>query len=61
MDEENLNIDNYVLTTMDADTRWHEKHFAALTYHFAINPKTAIEPSGRRRFAITAISGKSIR
>ncbi|MYE26165.1 MAG: hypothetical protein F4X87_02895, partial [Chloroflexi bacterium] len=37
VDEEGLNIDNYVLTTMDADTRWHEKHFAALTYHFAIN------------------------
>ena len=32
-----LDIDNYVLTTMDADTRWHEKHFAALTYQFAIN------------------------
>ena len=23
---------------MDADTRWHEKYFEALTYHFAINP-----------------------
>ncbi len=37
VNEEGLNIDHYVLTTMDADTRWHEKHFAALTYHFAIN------------------------
>ena len=37
VDEEGLDVDNYVLTTMDADTRWHEKHFAALTYHFAIN------------------------
>ena len=35
--EEQLNVDNFVLTTMDADTRWHEKYFAALTYHFAIN------------------------
>ena len=37
VDAHDLDIDNYVLTTMDADTRWHEKHFAALTYHFAIN------------------------
>ena len=37
MARQNLNIDNIVVTTMDADTRWHEKHFAALTYHFAIN------------------------
>lgn len=34
----NLNIDNIVVTTMDADTRWHSKHFASLTYHFALNP-----------------------
>lgn len=33
----NLNIENIVVTTMDADTRWHEKYFAALTYHFATN------------------------
>lgn len=33
-----LNIEHIVVTTMDADTRWHEKHFEALTYHFAINP-----------------------
>ena len=37
VDEVDLNIDNVVVTTMDADTRWHENHFAALTYHFAIN------------------------
>lgn len=35
----NLNIDNIVITTMDADTRWHEKHFEALTYHFVTNPE----------------------
>ena len=29
-----LDIDNVVVTTMDADTRWHHNHFAALTYHF---------------------------
>ncbi len=32
-----LDIDNIVVTTMDADTRWHDNHFAALTYHFAIS------------------------
>ena len=37
VEEDQLNIDNFVLTTMDADTRWHEKYFAALTYHFAIS------------------------
>ncbi len=36
--KENLNIDNIVITTMDADTRWHNKHFEALTYHFVTNP-----------------------
>ncbi len=37
VDDLDISIDNVVLTTMDADTRWHERHFAALTYHFAIN------------------------
>ena len=37
VDEFELNTENVVLTTMDADTRWHVNHFAALTYHFAIN------------------------
>ena len=37
VDEFELNTDHVVLTTMDADTRWHVNHFAALTYHFAIN------------------------
>ena len=32
-----LDIDNIIVTTMDADTRWHDNHFAALTYHFAIS------------------------
>lgn len=32
-----LDTDHIVVTTMDADTRWHENHFAALTYHFAIS------------------------
>lgn len=35
VEPENLDIDNIVVTTMDADTRWHPKHFAALTYLFA--------------------------
>ena len=37
VDESHLNTETVVITTMDADTRWHENHFAALTYHFAIN------------------------
>ncbi len=37
VDDFAMNTDTIVLTTMDADTRWHEQHFAALTYHFAIN------------------------
>lgn len=31
--------DHIVLTTMDADTLWHKKHFSALTYHFATRPQ----------------------
>ena len=37
VDVENLDIDNIVVSTMDADTRWHKKHFAALTYLFAVS------------------------
>ncbi len=37
VDEFAVKTENIVLTTMDADTRWHPNHFAALTYHFAIN------------------------
>ena len=32
-----LDTNHIVVTTMDADTRWHPNHFAALTYHFAIS------------------------
>ena len=35
VDEYTFDTDNVVITTMDADTRWHKNHFAALTYHFA--------------------------
>ena len=37
VDEYTQYSENVVITTMDADTRWHENHFAALTYHFAID------------------------
>lgn len=37
-EKQKLNIDNIIVTTMDADTRWHMKYFEALTYHFATNP-----------------------
>ena len=36
-DEFELDTDRVLVTTMDADTRWHPNYFAALTYHFAIN------------------------
>jgi hypothetical protein len=39
VDEMGYNIDHIVVTTMDADTRWHKNYFYALTYLFAINPK----------------------
>ncbi|MFN8371658.1 MAG: glycosyltransferase family 2 protein [Anaerolineae bacterium] len=39
VDERGYNIDHIVVTTMDADTRWHRNYFAALTYLFAVNPK----------------------
>ena len=34
VNEQDIDIDNFVVTTMDADTRWHKNHFAALSYHF---------------------------
>ncbi len=37
VDDYGLDTDHVVVTTMDADTRWHANHFAALTYHFAIS------------------------
>jgi hypothetical protein len=33
-----LNRDHTVITTMDADTLWHERYFEALTYAFATDP-----------------------
>ena len=30
-----VDIDNVIVTTMDADTRWHPNHFACLSYLFA--------------------------
>jgi hypothetical protein len=37
VDELGYNIDHVIVTTMDADTLWHPKHFHALTYLFATN------------------------
>ncbi len=39
VDELGYHIDHLVVTTMDADTRWHKNYFAALTYLFAVNPQ----------------------
>jgi cellulose synthase/poly-beta-1,6-N-acetylglucosamine synthase-like glycosyltransferase len=39
VDELGANIDHLVVTTMDADTRWHPRYFFALTSLFAVNPK----------------------
>ncbi|NWF71248.1 MAG: glycosyltransferase family 2 protein [Chloroflexi bacterium] len=39
VDEMGYNLDHIVVTTMDADTRWHRHYFYALTYLFAINPQ----------------------
>jgi len=38
VDQLGYNIDHIVVTTMDADTLWHEDYFEALTYLFATNP-----------------------
>lgn len=37
INRKNQNIDHVLITTMDADTRWHPRHFFALTYYFAID------------------------
>lgn len=37
VNEQEIDIDNFVVTTMDADTRWHKNHFAALSYHFVVS------------------------
>lgn len=39
VDEEGYNIDHIVITTMDADTRWHPNHFYALTCLYALEPE----------------------
>jgi hypothetical protein len=39
VDEMGYNIDHILVTTMDADTLWHPKHFHALTCLFAIHPE----------------------
>jgi len=38
VDELGYNLDHILVTTMDADTLWHPKHFYALTYLYAVNP-----------------------
>ena len=37
VDELNYKLDHILVTTMDADTRWHPQHFYALTYLFAVD------------------------
>lgn len=39
VDELGYNLDHIIVTTMDADTLWHPRHFYALTYLFAVNPE----------------------
>jgi hypothetical protein len=39
VDELGYNLDHILVTTMDADTQWHLKHFFALTALFALNDK----------------------
>lgn len=39
VDENGLNLDHILVTTMDADTLWHPHYFYALTYLFATNPE----------------------
>lgn len=38
VDEKGYNPDHMVVSTMDADTKWHQDYFYALTYQFATNP-----------------------
>lgn len=37
IDEKHYDIGHLVVTTMDADTIWHQAHFSALTYHFIVD------------------------
>lgn len=39
IDRLGLNVDHVVVSTMDADTLWHQDYFYALTYFFAISPR----------------------
>lgn len=39
VDELGYNLDHLLVSTMDADTRWHPHHFYALTAHFALEEK----------------------
>ncbi len=39
IDELDYDLDHIVVTTMDADTMWHESYFFALTALFALNPQ----------------------
>ncbi|MCA9910151.1 MAG: hypothetical protein KC519_15945 [Anaerolineae bacterium] len=39
VDDMGYDIDHIVVTTMDADTMWHENQFAMLTCQFALNPQ----------------------
>ncbi len=39
VDEKGYDIDDILVTTMDADTIWHPDYFAALTTLFAVNPE----------------------
>jgi hypothetical protein len=38
VDEEGINLEHIVVTSMDADTLWHQHYFSALTYYFATDP-----------------------
>jgi len=38
LDGKKINYDNVIVTTADADSRFHPKYFACLTYNYVINP-----------------------
>jgi hypothetical protein len=42
VDELGYNLDHILVTTMDADTLWHQNHFLALTYLYAVNPERSL-------------------
>lgn len=39
VEKSGYDIQHVVVTTMDADTMWHNRYFDALTYFFAVDPK----------------------